>query len=271
VLFRVPFTLATGAAAAAATTDIAGYGDWSGMTGDVSPSDGTIATDPGSGAGRLLVVNGAGGTGRVLVATEACPSLDCTTTAPPTPVAFTATAAASGTVVSLEVHQSNEAGQPVQSYEARYAITVPANMPLDPAVFTNWAAAGAITVGAPDTTTTLSIAGLTPQTDYAVGIRAHGVCATSEITYQRFRTPAPKFTKLSGCFVATAAFGSDLDPEVRTLRALRDAAADRSSLAAAAVDLYYRSSPPLASLIARSSTARAAVRTLIRATLGSSP
>ena len=47
VLFRVPFTL-TGTAAdvgtTAAASDIAGYGDWSGATGDVSPPDGTIST-----------------------------------------------------------------------------------------------------------------------------------------------------------------------------------------------------------------------------------
>ena len=76
--------------------------------------------------------------------------------------------------------------------------------------------------------------------------------------------PRPSFAKLSGCFIATAAFGSDLAPEVATLRLLRDAATSRSALATTAVDLYYRSSPPLARTLARSPVGRALVRTALR-------
>ena len=74
-----------------------------------------------------------------------------------------------------------------------------------------------------------------------------------------------------GCFIATAAFGSELAPEVQALRAVRDAAVARSAIARAAVDVYYRSSPPFAAVIAQSDTARALVRTALRALLSSSP
>ena len=84
-------------------------------------------------------------------------------------------------------------------------------------------------------------------------------------TFQVFSTPAIPFSKLSGCFIATAAFGSDLAPEVATLRRLRDLATSRSALASAAVDLYYRSSPPLAATLAHSPVGRALVRTALRA------
>ena len=97
-----------------------------------------------------------------------------------------------------------------------------------------------------------------------MGVSAIGVCGSSPPTFQVFSTPAIPFTKLSGCFIATAAFGSDLAPEVATLRALRDAATSRSALATAAVDLYYRSSPPLAGALARSSVGRALVRAALR-------
>jgi hypothetical protein len=71
------------------------------------------------------------------------------------------------------------------------------------------------------------------------------------------------YTRLSGCFVATAAYGSPLAPEVQALRTARDALRPRSVLAAAATDIYYRSSPAAAALLERSEVARAVVRRLL--------
>jgi hypothetical protein len=78
-----------------------------------------------------------------------------------------------------------------------------------------------------------------------------------------FTTTSKKFTQLSGCFIATAAYGSEMDPAVTALRALRDRLRPRSALFAVATELYYRSGPAAADLIGRSDTARAAVRRLI--------
>ena len=206
-----------------------------------------------------------GGPGRVHVSLEACPSFDCTTAEPPDPVAFSASADPSGTAAMLRVRQSNQSGMPVLGYEARLTILPLGSMPIDGTNFSAWTPAGTIAPGPPDTEITLTLTGLTPLTRYAVGIRARGPCGDSALTFQRFVTPAHKFTQLSGCFIATAAFGSDLAPEVQTLRTLRDLATTQIPLARAAVDLYYRASPPLAALISRSNPTRALIRTPLRA------
>jgi beta-propeller repeat-containing protein len=64
----------------------------------------------------------------------------------------------------------------------------------------------------------------------------------------------------SGCFIATAAFGSPLAREVSVLRALRDQILVRSTAGRAVVRMYYRASPPLARVIERHETLRAVVR-----------
>jgi hypothetical protein len=267
VLFRVPLTLtAAGGGAGASVNDIAGYGDWTGATGQVNPPDGTISDSPGSGAGRLLSTTGPNGPARVQVTLGACPTVDCSATpAPlPMPVSFTATPAGNGNAATVALLQSSEnGGQPVVGYQVRYAVLPPSSA-IDASDFAAWTAAGAVPVAAPGTMTSTEIDGLTPQTYYAVGISATGVCGSSPPTFQTFTTPAVKYAQLSGCFIATAAFGSDLTPEVTALRRLRDVATARSGLARAAVDLYYRSSPPLAAVLARSEVGRALVRAALR-------
>jgi len=270
VLFRIPFSVGSGAATTSAAADIAGYGDWTGATGDVHAPDGTIGSDAGSGAGRLAVIGGPTGPGRVHVAVESCPAFGCAGMAPPGPVAFVATAAPSGTGATVRVHQDSEDGREVVGYDLRFALLPRPGAAIDPSTFAAWTPAGPVPLGAPDSEADVVVAGLNPQSEYAIGIRARGACGTSETTFQRIATPAAPYAKLSGCFIATAAFGSELAPEVQALRTVRDAAVARSPIARAAVDIYYRSSPPFAAAIARSDTARALVRTALRAFLSSS-
>ena len=63
-----------------------------------------------------------------------------------------------------------------------------------------------------------------------------------------------------GCFIATAAFGSPLAPQVQTLRAIRDTYLLPYAPGRMLVQGYYAVSPALAGVIGRSETLRAVVR-----------
>ncbi len=62
------------------------------------------------------------------------------------------------------------------------------------------------------------------------------------------------------CFIATAAYGSHLEPEVLVLRGFRDRVLQRSSWGRAFIAWYYRVSPPVADWIRHREWARAATR-----------
>ena len=63
-----------------------------------------------------------------------------------------------------------------------------------------------------------------------------------------------------GCFVATAACGSLMEPHVKILREFRDRFLLVNTLGKTDVDLYYSYSPPIADFIAKYDSLRAMVR-----------
>lgn len=72
-----------------------------------------------------------------------------------------------------------------------------------------------------------------------------------------------KNSSKSGCFIATAAYGSDVEPQVLRFLLFRDQVLLSSKAGSAFVRLYYRWSPPIALCISRSAWLRVGTRVLV--------
>ncbi len=72
----------------------------------------------------------------------------------------------------------------------------------------------------------------------------------------------------TGCFIATAAYGSSLHPYVAVLREFRDKVLLASRPGAAFVEWYYRVSPPIAETLSRNAPLKAGVRILLLPLIG---
>lgn len=62
------------------------------------------------------------------------------------------------------------------------------------------------------------------------------------------------------CFIATAAYGSPFDTRINILRSWRDNILIRTNIGVLFINIYYKISPPIANIIARSKMLKAIVR-----------
>lgn len=67
----------------------------------------------------------------------------------------------------------------------------------------------------------------------------------------------------SGCFIATAAYGTPMAAEIQSLRDVRDTYLMDTALGAAFVDVYYRVSPPIARIVSEYSFAKTGMRMVL--------
>jgi hypothetical protein len=265
VVYEVPIhiDITTAATDAEAASQISGYGDWTGVSGTVNPPDPTISTGvPGSGEGRLLSISTGGLSGRVIASVAPCVIVCPPVPAPPSAVTDLgmATGGQGATSVILQFDNANANEAPIARYDIRY---------LPGPTLTNAQLGSAIPVtgmqpGIPGTPTSVQIMPLKPNTQYTAAVTAFDQCnqPSPTVTFT-FTTTAMKFTQLSGCFVATAAWGSAMAPDVAAMRKVRDRLRPASTMFAVATDLYYRSGPAAAEVLKRSDTARALVRRLL--------
>lgn len=284
VVYRVPVRL-DGSVSFGSADEIAGYGAPDGSDGRMRPRDSTISTTPGSGEGRLLTIASpwpevSTALGRVHVSTGLCggepdPVLDggadaggdvCANAPAPTPPTILDVQAVSSEQVIVSFTNGGDGGQPVAEYQI-YARE--GTFPFTDEDLTTGAPAEQVTPGPPGSAGIARISGLKGEKSYTIGMRARGRCFQySSVAQRTFETPARKFTQLSGCFIATAAYGSALEPSVGVLRHARDRLVAASGIGRASVDLYYRSSPPVAAVLAESDAARAAVRRVLAPFVG---
>ena len=111
------------------------------------------------------------------------------------------------------------------------------------------------------------IAGLDPGVTYYFACTAYGTTGdesdfSGEIIYTSSSEPSPpsgNFVAVK-CFIATAAYGSGLAPEVALLRDFRDRYLMTNRPGQAFVDWYYAVSPPVAACVAEHESLRTAVR-----------
>jgi very-short-patch-repair endonuclease len=92
--------------------------------------------------------------------------------------------------------------------------------------------------------------------------RHRGFMSNSEYSATTAQTPTTATTLQTkdACFIATAAYGTPMAQEINTLRRFRDSIMEPNIILKHFATLYYKTSPPVAKVIARSKNMKAFVR-----------
>ena len=258
VVYAAPFTIDT-AATHAVTAAYVGYGDPSGSDGAIRAPDATITTDtPGSGASRLELVSDGAGMYRLRV--DVAAEIDALAPAQPAGLVASSIAATTATLAFTAPGDDGFAGT-----AAGYDVVMRASSEITDDNFTS---------STPVTTSlapiagrgaqTFTLAGLLPETDYWIAVRAYDNCFNKgPIAVTHFTTPAAVGGTVDACFVATAAYGSALATNVQVLRQFRDGMLRSNVLGELGVEAYYTFGPSVAGVIAPSELLRMSARAVL--------
>jgi hypothetical protein len=277
IVWAAKITIEAGVTHTALADEYLGYGPWDHPAdrpawGDASwnrgihPPDGSISMTPGSGGHRLAEITDADGTWRFKVTSTECGS--CELAVSPPPIDDLKAVALDGDLVEVSFTQVGFGQIPVAQYQIKYLL----GDRMDAQDFATANPGPMITPAAPGTKASFQLGqheGIQAQRSFMIGVRAVGDCMrASELRVVQVVTPRKKFATIEGCFIATAAFGSELEPEVETLRGFRDRYLQTVAPGRALVRLYYGASPALARAIATGESLRAGVRALLRPVVG---
>jgi YVTN family beta-propeller protein len=98
---------------------------------------------------------------------------------------------------------------------------------------------------------------LKDDSNYYYQVCAYNYGGNSTFSNETYATTG---TASSGCFIATAAYGSTMEPHVQILRDFRDRFLSTNMMGKGFLNLYYKYSPPVANFIARHDGIRFIIR-----------
>ncbi|MBI4004352.1 MAG: S8 family serine peptidase, partial [Candidatus Omnitrophica bacterium] len=162
---------------------------------------------------------------------------------PPVAIARGPSAAVNGTFTLYGDQSCDPEGDPISSYQWTRLSTGQILTPLGAANVTD-TATGGNTVG---------------YVSYRLTVSNSGGASSADVTVTTWGW-ANYCWGCQYCFIATAAYGSPLAPELDVLRAYRDGVLARSALGRTLVSSYYRLAPPVAQFIEDKPWLRALVR-----------
>jgi hypothetical protein len=245
--------------------DKPGWGDGTWSHG-IHPPDATISMTPGSGGQRLAEVTDGDGTWQFKVTSSPCGK--CDAAVPPPAIDDLKAVALDGDLVEVDFSQVGFGQIPVMAYQIKYLL----GDKMDLNDFATANPGPTITPDVPGTKVSFQMGqheGIQAQRSFMIGARAIGTCMlASDLRVVQVITPRKKFATVEGCFIATAAYGSELEPEVKTLRGFRDRHLQTGPLGRAFVRLYYSASPPMARAISTDESLRAGARSVLRPFVG---